>query len=211
VAATILMVLCLPVLAKDHSDEYKMGTLVLVPMHVENKQQTSYTDTTDCHDSPFGLQCSGGIVDNYDGWLVAEMPDGTKMAIQRCAGGATAAALFLPCDIPYVPVLTEEDGSIVFLHHPWGYHDSAKELAATSKVLYRVEHKPGVTYIRIPDPANPKKEGTYWIIKLPKQPEASKPHPLSQDNVAAVCSSGRLSAALQDKYCSVANKNDGKP
>src|SRR5277367_5462771 len=83
VAATILMVLCLPVLAKDHSDEYKMGTLVLVPMHVENKQQTSYTDTTDCHDSPFGLQCSGGIVDNYDGWLVAEMPDGTKMAFQR--------------------------------------------------------------------------------------------------------------------------------
>jgi len=68
--------LCLPAFAKDHSAEYKMGTLVLVPMHVEDKKQTSYTDTTDCHDSPFGLQCSGGIVDNYDGWLVAEMPDG---------------------------------------------------------------------------------------------------------------------------------------
>jgi len=180
-----------------------MGTLVLVPMHVENKQQTSYTDTTDCHDSPFGLQCSGGIVHNFDGWLVAEMPDGTKMAIQRCAGGATAAALFLPCDIPYVPVLTKEDGTIVFLHHLWGYHDSTKELAATSKVLYRVEHKMGVKedYIKIPDPVNPKKEGTYIIIKLPKQPEATTPQPMSSDNIAAMCASGKLSATLQAKYC----------
>jgi hypothetical protein len=164
--AVAMLILCPPTFAKDHSTEYKMGTLMLVPMRVEGKQKTSYTDTTDCHDSPFGLQCSGGIVDNYDGWLVADMPDGTKMAIQRCAGGATAAALFLPCDIASVPVLTEEDGTVVFLHHPWGYHDSTTELAATSKVLYRVEHKlgaPGVTYIKIPDPANPKKEGTYWV------------------------------------------------
>lgn len=100
-------------------------------------------------------------------------------------------------------MLTKEDGTIVFLHHLWGYHDSTKELAATSKVLYRVEHKMGVKedYIKIPDPVNPKKEGTYIIIKLPKQPEATTPQPMSSDNIAAMCASGKLSATLQAKYC----------
>ena len=69
---------------------------------------------------------------------------------------------------------------------------------------YRVEHKMGVKedYIKIPDPINPKKEGTYIVIKLPKQPEAAKPQPMSPDNVTGMCASGKLSPALQAKYCS---------
>src|SRR5258708_7350409 len=123
---SLALLLSLPTFAKDHSADYKMGTLVLVPMHVGNitqDQSHQYTDTTVCNDSLFGLKCSGGIVETYNGWLEADMPDGSKVKVQRCAGGATVAAMFLTCDIPYAPVLTEEDGYVVFLHHPGGYHD----------------------------------------------------------------------------------------
>ena len=194
-----LVIVC-SAFAKDHSDDYRMGTLTKVPLHVGGKVSEGFTDTTTCNSGLLGVHCTGGIVDDYSGWLVADMPDGSELVIRRCAGGASLAAALLPCDQPHVLMLTEEDGTSVFLDHTWGHHDSSKELEVTSKVLYRIEHHAGVTYVRIPDPVNPKKEGTYNPIKLPKQ-AAKESKPAAADNVAAMCASGKLSAELTAKYC----------
>lgn len=187
-------------IAKDHSNEYQVGTLTKVPLHVGGKVTTGWTDTTSCQSGLVGIHCTGGIVDDYSGWLVADMPDGKEVVVERCVGGASLAALLLPCSQPYVLTLTEEDGTFVFLDHTWGHHDSARDLAATSKVLYRIEHHAGVTYIRIPDPADTKKEGTYNPIKLPKT-KPSKSPAQADSNISAMCASGKLSPELQAKYC----------
>ena len=189
-----------PAIAKDHSNDYQMGTLTKVPLHVGGKVSLGFTDTTSCNSGLVGIHCTGGIVDDYSGWLVADMPNGAEVVIQRCESGASLGAVLLPCDRPYVLTLTEEDGTFVFLEKTWGYHDSAKDLATISKVLYRIEHKPGVTYIKIPDPTNPKKEGLYNPIKLPKQKPFS-PSPSTDNNISAMCASGKLSAELKTKYC----------
>jgi hypothetical protein len=175
-----------------------MGTLTKVPVHVGGKVSRGWTDTTSCDSGLMGIHCTGGIVDDYSGWLVADMPNGTEVVIERCVSGASLAALLLPCDQPYVLTLTEEDGTFVFLDHTWGHHDSSQDLEVTSKVLYRIEHHGGVTYIMIPDPANPKKEGTYNPIKLPKLKSAA---PTTDNNVSSMCASGKLSAELKAKYC----------
>jgi hypothetical protein len=190
----------IPTVAKDHSNDYHMGTLTKVPMHVGGKVSTGWTDTTSCNSGLVGIHCTGGIVDDYSGWLVADMPNGTEVVIEPCAGGASLAALLLPCNQPYVLTLTEEDGTFMFLDHTWGHHDSAKDLQVTSKVLYRIEHHGGVTYIRIPDPGNPQKEGMYNPIKLPKT-KSSVTTPQTDNNVTSMCASGKLSAELKAKYC----------
>jgi hypothetical protein len=190
----------LPAAAKDHSNDYKMGTLTKVPVHVGGKVSTGWTDTTSCNSGLVGVRCTGGIVDDYSGWLVADMPNGTDTVIERCVSGASLAALLLPCDKPDVLTLTEEDGTYTFLDHTWGHHDSAKELQVTSKVLYRIEHHGGITYIMIPDPANPKKEGMYNPIKLPK-PKPSASTLQADSNISSMCASGKLSAELKAKYC----------
>ena len=190
--------------AKDHSNDYKMGTLTKVPLHVGGKVSMGYTDTTSCNSGLFGVHCTGGIVDDYGANLVADMPDGTEVVIKPCAGGASLAAAVLPCSQPYVLTLTKEDGTFVFLDHTWGHRDSAKELDTNSKVLYRTKHVRGlvsVDYVMIPDPTNPNKEGTYNVIKPMKPPtkkDAAAPAP---DNIAATCASDKLSAELKAKYC----------
>jgi hypothetical protein len=196
----------IPASAKDHSNDYKMGTLTKVPVHVGGKVSTGWTDTTSCNSGLVGIHCTGGIVDDYSGWLVADMPDATEVVIEPCASGASLAALLLPCDQPFVLTLTEEDGTFVFLDHTWGHHDSSKDLQVTSKVLYRIEHHGGVTYFRIPDPANPQKEGTYNPIKLPKQAKAATPATAAPDNLTAMCASDKLSAELKAKYCTKATE-----
>jgi hypothetical protein len=171
---------------------------------VGGKVSTGYTDTTSCNRGLFGVHCTGGVVDDYGANLVADMPDGTEVVIEPCAGGASLAAAVLPCSKPYILTLTEEDGTLVFLDHTWGYHDSAKELDTTSRVLYRTKHVRGlmsVDYVMIPDPTNPSKEGTYNVIKPMKQPtkkDAAAPAP---DNIAAMCASDKLSSELKAKYC----------
>jgi hypothetical protein len=97
-------------------------------------------------------------------------------------------------------MLIEEDGAVTFLDHTWGHHDSTQNLETTSKVLYRKEHHGGVTYVMIPDPENPKKDGSYNPIKLPKQ-KTKTPANQIPDNVSAMCTSGKLSSELQTKYC----------
>jgi hypothetical protein len=189
-----------PAVATDHGSDYRMGTLTKVPIYVGGKVSRGWTDTTSCNSELTGIHCTGGIVDDYSGWLVADMPNGTEVVIERCVGGGSLAALLLPCDKPYVLTLTEEDGTFVFLDHTWGHHDSSQDLEVTSKVLYRIEHHGGVTYIRIPDPANPKKEGTYNPIKLPK-PKSSSLTPQADNNISSMCASGRLSPELTAKYC----------
>ncbi len=186
--------------AKDHSNDYKMGALTKVPLHVGGVVSTGWTDTTSCQSGLFGVHCTGGIVEDYGANLVADMPDGNELVIESCVGGATVAALILPCSRPYVLMLVEEDGTVVFLDHTWLHHDSASSLAASSKVLYRMERRNGVTFIMIPDPENPKKEGMYHPIKLPK-PKAKAAPNQSPDNVTAFCASGKLSPELQAKYC----------
>lgn len=198
--AVFIILVTVPAAAKDHSNDYKMGTLTKVPVHVGGKVSTGWTDTTSCNSGLVGIHCTGGIVDDYSGWLVADMPNGTEVVIEPCAGGASLAALLLPCDQPYVLALTEEDGTFVFLDHTWGHHDSAKGLEVASKVLYRIERHGGVTYIRIPDPENPQKEGTYNPIKLPK-PKPSASTPQTDNNISSMCASGKLSAELKAKYC----------
>jgi hypothetical protein len=205
------ILLSIPAVAKDHSNDYHMGTLTKVPLHVGGKVTTGWTDTTSCNSGLVGIHCTGGIVDDYSGWLVADMPNGTEVVIERCAGGSSLAAMLLPCDRPYVLTLTEEDGTFVFLDHTWGHHDSSNNLETTSKVLYRIEHHAGVTYIRIPDPADPKKEGTYNPIKLPKQAAAQKAPPQASDNISAMCASGKLSPEQQAKFCKPATTEDKKP
>ena len=187
--------------AKDHSGDYKMGTLQKVPLHVGGKVTTGFTDTTSCDSGLLGVHCTGGIVDDYSGWLAADMPDGTEQVITRCVGGGSFAAVVLSCDVPFVLALTEEDGTLVFLHHALS-HDSTKALDTVSKVLYRVEpHHFGeiVTYIGIPDPNDPKKEGRYYIVKLPKPEKSAVPG--SDSNVAAMCAGNKLSPELRAKYC----------
>jgi hypothetical protein len=98
----------------------------------------------------------------------------------------------------------EEEGTIVFLDKVWGSRDSSKGLETTGKVLYRIEHKPGVTYIKIPDPSNPNKEGSYTPIKLPKLKSDEKTV-TAPDNVTAMCTSGKLSDELRAKYCTQPN------
>ncbi len=200
----------MPAVAKDHSNDYRMGTLTKVPLHVGGKVTTGWTDTTSCNRGLVGIHCTGGIVDDYNGWLVADMPSGTEVVIEPCVSGASLAALLLPCAQPYVLTLTEEDGTFLFLDHTWGHHDSAKDLDVTSKVLYRIEHHAGVTYIRIPDPADPKKEGTYNPIKLPK-PKSSEAHPTTDNNISAMCASGKLSPEQQAKFCMSTTIEDKKP
>lgn len=197
-ATVFLSTVC--VQAKDHSNDYKMGALTKVPLHVGGVVSTGWTDTTSCQSGLFGVHCTGGIVQDYGANLVADMPDGNELVIEPCAGGATMAALLLPCSRPYVLMLVEEDGTVVFLDHTWGHHDSAKSLEASSKILYRIEHHAGVTYFMIPDPENPKKEGSYNPIKLPKPKVNGTPNQ-SPDNVTAFCASGKLSSELQAKYC----------
>jgi len=187
--------------AKDHSGDYQMGTLFKVPLHVGGKVSEGFTDTTTCNSGLLGVHCTGGIVDDYSGWLVADMPDGTELVIKRCVGGASLAAALLSCDQTYTLMLTEEDGTSVFLDHTWGHHDSSRELDVTSKVLYRIEHHAGVTYVRIPDPTNPKKEGTFNPVRLPKQAATKEAKPAAADNITAMCASGKLSAELTAKYC----------
>jgi hypothetical protein len=187
--------------AKNHSGDYKLGALIKVPLHVGGKVSTGYTDTTSCSEGLFGVHCTGGVVDDYGANLVADMPDGNEVVIEPCASGATLAALLLPCSKPFVLMLIEEDGSTIFLGHTWGYHDSAKDLETNSKVLYRVEHHAGVTYVKIPDPNNPDKEGSYNPIKLPKQKTKGASANQSGENVTAMCASGKLSPELQAKYC----------
>lgn len=186
--------------AKDHSNEYRMGKLDKVPLHLGGKVTTGFTDTTTCNEGLLGVHCTGGIVDDYSAWLVADMPNGTEMTIKRCTGGESVATMILPCDQPYVLMLTEEDGTVVFLDHTWGHRDSAKALETTSKILYRIEHHMGVTFIMIPDAADAKKEGSYNPIKLPKPAkEANKP--ISDNNISAMCASGKLSEAAKAQYC----------
>lgn len=185
--------------AKDHSNDYQMGTLTKVPLHVGGKVSQGWTDTTSCNSGLLGIHCTGGIVDDYSGWLVADMPDGKEVVIEVCASGASLAAALLPCDRPYILALTEEDGTFVFLDHTWLHHDISEAFDTTSKVLYRIEHHGGVTYFMIPDPSNPKKEGSYNPIKLPKPPKASTS--TAPDNLTAMCASGKLSAELTAKYC----------
>lgn len=186
--------------AKDHGNDYTMGTLTKVPLHVGGVVPSGWTDTTSCQSGLFGVHCTGGIVEDYGANLVADMPDGNELVIEPCAAGATMAALLLPCSRPYVLMLVEEDGTVIFLDHTWGHHDSAKSLEASSKVLYRIEHHGGITYIMIPDPEDPKKEGSYNPIKLPKSNGKGNPNQ-SPDNVTAFCASGKLSPELQAKYC----------
>src|ERR1035437_191583 len=190
--------------AKDHSNDYKMGTLSKVPLHVGGKVSEGFTDTASCNSGLLGVHCTGGIVDDYSGWLVADMPDGTETIIEQCVGGASVAALFLSCNKPYILTLTEEDGTFIFLDKVLGSRDVSKSLQTTSKVLYRIEHKPGVTYVKIPDPDDPAKEGSYTPIKLPKI-KTKETTPNAPDNVAAMCASGKLSTELQAKYCAQPN------
>lgn len=196
----LFAIMALPAFAKDHGGDYKMGTLTKVPLHAGGKISSGWTDTTTCNSGLFGVHCTGGVVDDYNGWLVADMPDGTEVVIEPCFGGASLDALLLPCSQSYVLTLTEEDGSFVFLKNTWFRHDSARELDVTSKVLYRIEHHGGVTYFKIPDPTNPKQEGTYNPIKLPK-PKSDATRSTAADNVTAMCASGKLSVELTAKYC----------
>jgi hypothetical protein len=142
--AITLFALILAVFAAAKDKEYQMGTLVKVPLHVGDKQSTGYTNTTDCTPGLLGANCTGGIVD-YSGKLVATMPNGSEVVIGSCAGGATAAAMFVPCSQPWVFVLTKEDGTVVFLHHTGLHHDVGDKFGATSKVLYREKRAGGIT------------------------------------------------------------------
>lgn len=147
VAVLALLVFVAPCTSKEN--EYLTGTLVKVPLHVGNKKGTGFTDTTDCHQGLVGVNCTGGIVENYEGKLIATMPDGKIVIVRDCAAGATAAAFFLSCSQPWVFVLTEEDGKTTFLEHVQfgsGKDKFGDKFGDSAKVLYRIEHKPGVTW-----------------------------------------------------------------
>jgi hypothetical protein len=203
--AIALTLVTVTAFAKDKQKDYQIGTLAKVPLHVGGKVTTGFTDTTSCDSGLLGVHCTGGIVDDYSGWLVADMPDGTELVLKQCVGGASLAAAMLSCDQPFTLALTEEDGTVVFLDHTWGHHDSAKNLETTSKILYRTERHGGVTYVMIPDPDNPKKEGSYNPIKLPRR-TAKNATPQAADNVKAMCASGKLSADQQKQFCPTPTK-----
>ena len=212
VAVLGLLMFVAPCMAKDN--EYRTGTLTKALLHVGSKKDTGFTDTTDCRPGLVGVNCTGGIVENYDGKLVATMPDGSLVVVRDCAAGATAAAFFLSCSQPWVFVMTEEDGTTTFLEHVQLGSGEAKfgdKFGDSAKVLYRIEHKPGVTYIVIPDPDNPKKEGRYTRMKLPKQAAAQKAPPQASDNISAMCASGKLSPEQQAKLCTPTPTEDKKP
>jgi hypothetical protein len=212
IGALGLLMFVAPCMAKDN--EYHTGTLTKVPLHVGSKKDTGFTDTTDCHSGLVGVNCTGGIVENYDGKLVATMPDSSLVVVRDCAAGATAAAFFLSCSQSWVFVLTEEDGTTTFLERVQfgsGKDKFGDKFGDSAKVLYRIEHKPGVTYIVIPDPDNPNKEGRYTRMKLPKQAAAQKAPPQATDNITAMCASGKLSPEQQTKFCTSTTTEDKKP
>lgn len=212
VAVLGLFIFVVPCMAKDN--EYHSGTVIKVPLHVGSKKDTGFTDTTNCHQGLVGVNCTGGVVENYDGKLVATMSNGKLVIVRDCAAGATAAAYFLSCSQPWVFVLTEEDGTVTFLEHVQfgsGEDKFGDRFGDSAKVLYRIEHKPGVTYIVIPDPDNPKKEGRYTRIKLPKQPGAQEATPPASDNISVMCASGKLSPEQQAKFCTPTATAEKKP
>jgi hypothetical protein len=209
---TILLMALVPLLlaqgalAKDK--EYLSGTLNKVPLHIGNKRTTGFSDTTNCTPGLAAVHCTGGIVDDYRGKLVADMPDGSVLVIRDCVGGATAAAFFLSCDQTWVFVLTEEDGTQTFLQRVQfgsGEDKFGDKFGDSAKILYTVEHHGGVTYIVIPDPTNAQKNGKYTRMKLPKSANKIAPLPAG-DNVAAMCGSGKLTPEQQAKFCSKQEK-----
>ncbi len=160
------------VFAKNSSGDYRTGALTKVPLHVGGKVSEGYKDTTTCGLELSGVHCTGGMVDDYGKWLVVDMPDGTELVMRKCAPGGAA---LLSCDDAQVLILTEEDGTSEFLDHFhvwWGHRYRAKDfeiknLTMPRKVLYRIEHNLGITYVSITDPENRKNEGIYNPIKLP--------------------------------------------
>lgn len=201
ILATCAIVLALAVPAKAKQKDYEMGTLTKVPLHAKNLVKAGFTDSTDCTPGLTGTNCTGGITDNYDGQLFASMPDGSEVLIGNCGSGARLKDILFPCSQQYVLMLAEQDGTKVFLTHTWMHHDIGGKFADSSKVLYRIEHHGGVTYILIPDPDNPKKEGMYNRLKLPKQPSAKADAPVATDNITAMCASGKLTPEQQKQFC----------
>lgn len=198
-AGAMALALAVPVKAKQK--DYQMGTLAKVPLHAKNLVKVGFTDNTDCTPGLAGTNCTGGITNNYDGQLFAAMPDGSEVLIGNCGSGARLTDRLFPCSQKYVLMLTEQDGTNVYLTHTWMHHDIGGKFADNSRVLYRIEHHGGVTYILIPDPANPKKEGMYNRLKLPKQPSDRANAPVATDNITAMCASGKLTPDQQKEFC----------
>ena len=192
--AAVIILTCSFARCKDHSADYQMGTLTKVPLHVENRVDRGITDTWHCEPGVFSTSCDGGITDKFSGDLIADTPDG-KVLIGPCLSSGWP----IPCDQPYILRLTESNGTVVFLDHLALRHDSAQNLDTTSKVLYRTEHHGWVNFVMIPDPTNPKKEGSYSVVKLPKQPV--QPTAPAASNISAMCTSDKLAPKLKAQYC----------
>lgn len=208
VALLGVLILVAPCMAKDK--EYYAGTLNKVPLRVEKEQYLGFTDTTSCSSGLASTHCTGGVTDDYKGKLIATMPDGHLVVIRDCYTGSA----FVSCSQPWVFVLTEEDGTTTFLEHVQfgsGEDKFGDKFGDNAKVLYRIEHKPGVTFILIPDPANPKREGSYTRMKLPKQPAEQDVPAQASENISAMCTSGKLSPEQQAKFCAPTPTTDKKP
>ena len=208
VALLGVLILVAPCMAKDK--EYYAGTLNKVPLRVGKR---AVLGLYRYHELLFGAgkhHCTGGVTDDYKGKLIATMPDGHLVVIRDCYTGSA----FVSCSQPWVFVLTEEDGTTTFLEHVQfgsGEDKFGDKFGDSAKVLYRIEHKPGVTFILIPDPANPKKEGSYTRMKLPKQPTEQDVPAQASDNISAMCASGKLSPEQQAKFCAPTPTTDKKP
>ncbi len=95
VAVLGLLMFVAPCMAKDN--EYRTGMLTKALLHVGSKKDTGFTDTTDCRPGLVGVNCTGGIVENYDGKLVATMPDGSLVVVRalRCRSNGSSIFPFM--------------------------------------------------------------------------------------------------------------------
>ena len=75
VAVLGLLMFVAPCIAKDN--EYRTGTLTKALLHVGSKKARASQTRRTAVPGLVGVNCTGGIVEFYDGKLVATMPDGS--------------------------------------------------------------------------------------------------------------------------------------
>jgi len=159
--------------AKDHSDEYQMGSVSKFTV------KDGWVDTTTCSGPSGNVQCAGGISDTYTDVYTFTYNDGTQVVLRHVAFRADT-----------LKTLNLENGSTVkVLYRVERKHG----LVSIDYVLIPAADNPkkeGWYYM----------DGHFK--KPTAKATAPAPAPATdQSNLAAMCNSDKLSPELKAQYC----------
>jgi len=166
-------------LAKDHSDDYKIGTFVSATAAADG------TITSTLHGN--GTTVAGGVYENYVAVYRIKVEDGS-WTLETCTQAADSML---------------RNWGITPAHWKSEKANPLDSLKNGDRVLFRVEQHKKIggteTDIYIPYADKPNKEflfiGTFHPNVVPQQ--AQKP----SDNVKAMCNAHKLSPELEKQYC----------